>query len=107
MDQGNTFVLVEDDQIVGFGQCFSRDGGRVHLARIMVNPEVRGKGYGRIFMETLIEKARAEGFARVSLNVDDLNPVAIALYQKLGFQKAARPDGQISPQGSSYMEKVF
>lgn len=104
MNESNTFVFVEGNQVVAFGQVFGREESRAHLARIVVNPALRGKGMGRAFVESLIEKARLEGFTRVSLNVDDLNPVALPLYQKLGFQKATRPNGQIAPLGSSYME---
>lgn len=105
--QDNTLAFMQEGQLAAFGQLFSKDHSRAHLARIVVNPELRGRGLGLAFVQALIEKARAAGFVRVSLNVDDLNPVAIALYQKLGFYKATRPEGQISPEGSSYMEKVF
>lgn len=107
MNPDNTFAFIEGDGLAAFGQVFDRGGGRAHLARIAVNPALRGKGYGRIFVQALIDRARAEGFGRVSLNVNDQNPAAIALYQKLGFQKATRPEGQAPWPSASYMELVL
>ena len=51
---------------------------------IAVVPSCRGKGYGRDLLEALLDKARAESYAAVSLSVEPDNP-ALHLYERHGF----------------------
>jgi GNAT superfamily N-acetyltransferase len=51
---------------------------------IAVVPERRGAGIGGALLEALKTKARADGFAALSLSVSELNP-AIRLYERHGF----------------------
>ena len=46
-----------------------------------------GKGIGSALLQTLIDFARENGFAVISLEVRSDNARAIALYQKFGFEK--------------------
>jgi ribosomal protein S18 acetylase RimI-like enzyme len=67
---------------------------RGHLSRIVVNPEFRGKGIGRIFCLELINKASELKCNTISLNVDEANKVARSLYKKLGFiVPSIQPEG--------------
>ena len=50
-------------------------------------PEYRGKGLGRRLMEAALAAAHEEGFVRVELTAHADNLRAIALYEKLGFQR--------------------
>ena len=82
-----TFALVSAaDGQVGFGQLKLREPDFAHLARIVVDPRQRGKGYGRILCSALMREAPGlfaiNGY---SLFVYRDNPVAIALYESLGF----------------------
>jgi ribosomal-protein-alanine N-acetyltransferase len=85
-----TFSLTDDqDQLIGFGQVLERLG-RLHLARIIVAPERRGKGFGRVLCENLIQEGiKRFGKKDFSLNVYQNNDVAIKLYESLGFRVAA------------------
>jgi RimJ/RimL family protein N-acetyltransferase len=49
--------------------------------------EYRGKGLGRRLMEATLAAAHEEGFVRVELTAHADNLRAIALYEKLGFQR--------------------
>jgi len=84
-----TYVLVDESDIpVGLGQIIHRNG-RLHLARILVMPALRGNGYGRRLCEELIKEGRARyGNKAFSLNVYHHNTVARQLYEKLGFRPA-------------------
>ena len=98
------FALIHGAQLVGFGQLVRKETARGHLARLIVNPLLRGKGHGEALVRALLEKARDESFERVSLNVDSSNVPAVSLYLKLGFRDAPRPQDEPESLGSRYME---
>jgi hypothetical protein len=52
---------------------------------IALEPEYRGKGYGRRLMLAALEAARRHGYRQVSLTVHPQNPAA-ALYKQCGFE---------------------
>lgn len=78
--------------LVAFGQLYDRDG-RIHLARLIVHPEQRGRGVGTRLIETLIT-AGIDLFARdeVSLFVFRDNLPAYRCYRSLGFTVSDYPD---------------
>jgi ribosomal protein S18 acetylase RimI-like enzyme len=53
---------------------------------IAIVPSRRGRGLGRGLLEALLDQAREDGFARLSLSVEPDNP-AIHLYEQHGFAK--------------------
>lgn len=54
---------------------------------IAVVPSRRGHGYGNELLSELLDHARREGFAAISLSVEPDNP-ALALYERNGFERA-------------------
>jgi ribosomal-protein-alanine N-acetyltransferase len=61
----------------------------VHLANIAVAKGLRRRGIGRFLMEKLIERARANGAAWISLEVRASNASARNLYEEIGFRPVA------------------
>src|SRR5262249_27425349 len=59
--------------------------GLAYVYSVEVRPEFRGRGYGRIAMLGGEEKSRANGDARLGLNVFGHNTVAMRLYDSLGY----------------------
>jgi [ribosomal protein S18]-alanine N-acetyltransferase len=100
-------VLLDGDATVAFGQIVSKARRRAHLARLIVAPEHRGRGFGKALVGELLEQARTNRYQLASLNVDPANAVAIALYGKLGFVDAERPADEPDPFGSRYMERAL
>jgi GNAT superfamily N-acetyltransferase len=61
---------------------------RAEVKRLYVRPNYRGYGLGRGLMEWVMAEARAEGYAEI---VGDTMPVmrdALALYDRMGFERA-------------------
>ena len=59
---------------------------------IAVVPSKRGSGLGSELLEALMAKARAEGYAAISLSVEKDNP-AVSLYERHGFERVHEDDG--------------
>ena len=59
---------------------------------IAIVPSRRGKGLGEQLLTSLLDHARKEGYARISLSVEPDNP-AIHLYEQHGFAKVGERAG--------------
>jgi ribosomal protein S18 acetylase RimI-like enzyme len=102
----NSFSLIDDSELVAFGQLLKKNSSRRHLARLIVNPSVRRRGHGETLVRALLDRARLEDCERISLNVDASNVQAVSLYLKLGFMDATRPTDEPTVAGTRYMETV-
>ncbi|MGO7536647.1 GNAT family N-acetyltransferase [Rhizobium leguminosarum] len=97
------FVATAQDKVVGWCDIsrhfFPSHAHRGNLG-MGILPAYRGKGLGRMLIETTLRAAQKSGFARVELDVYEDNARAIALYEKMGFARegivrhAARIDGR-------------
>ena len=58
---------------------------------IAVHPDWRGRGVGRRLLEALIDHARATAETGLSLSVSRKNPLALRLYESLGFNPHGGP----------------
>lgn len=88
---GNTvFDLVNDTgQIVGYlwiGRDNSDDASSWWVWDVVVDPEHRGRGYGRAAMQLAEDHARAEGARTLGLSVFGFNVVARAMYESAGYE---------------------
>jgi ribosomal protein S18 acetylase RimI-like enzyme len=59
---------------------------------IAIVPSRRGKGLGEQLLASLLDQARKDGYARISLSVEPDNP-AIRLYEHHGFAKTGERAG--------------
>lgn len=62
---------------------------QAYIYDIEMNPELRGKGYGRATLAALEDEMRAHGVTRIALNVFGYNSVARHLYQSVGYSEVA------------------
>lgn len=58
-----------------------------HVTNVAVESAFRGRGFGEAMMNGLMERARAQGCRRMTLEVRRGNLVAQNLYRKLGFSQ--------------------
>lgn len=59
------------------------------LARIILAPDVRGKGLGPVFVRALLGPALDSGYSDVFLRVRPDNVPAIRTYERVGFLRVA------------------
>ena len=85
----NVQAVYDGDEMVGFVMYgWDEEEGCHSLARLMVDKNQQGKGYGRAATEAVIERLRAEpGCKQIVLSVNPANASAQALYASLGFVK--------------------
>ena len=102
----DTYTMVDEaEMMMGTGQIYFKKPSRFHLARIMVNPSGRGRGYGRQLVNALMEKSWNVPEKYFTLNVNFGNDRARALYESLGFALAEAEAGSFS-ETSHFMKKV-
>lgn len=80
------YVLREDGEPVGYGELWiDADEREAELARIIVNPDYRGRGVGRRLVVLLVERAALSGFPDAFVRVVPENGAAISCYLGAGF----------------------
>jgi len=79
-------------QAVGWAVC-QRIEQEGELLRLGVRPALRGKGWGRVLLLGVLERLRAAGARRITLEVRAGNAAAQALYRAAGFRETSRRRG--------------
>ncbi len=77
------------EEVVAYG-ILALAAGEAHVMNICVSPRYRGKSYGRMMLENLMEVARLHRADMILLEVRPTNEVAIHLYHKMGFNEIGR-----------------
>ncbi len=78
--------------IAGIG-CFWAILEEAHITLLAVHPDYQGQGLGQLILCHLLRSARQRKLERATLEVRESNQVALAIYQKFGFQLAGRRKG--------------
>ena len=86
LDLAHSVIAVEDGTPVGLANLGRRDDG-TWLGGAGVVRACRRAGVGELLTRALLDRARGVGAARMVLEVIVENTPAIALYEKLGFEK--------------------
>jgi len=80
-------TVAENEQgIVGY-QLTTGGGGRAHLARLAVHPDMQGRGFARSLLTDLFTRLTQHGIGRLSVNTQHDNLSSLSLYQKMGFAR--------------------
>jgi ribosomal protein S18 acetylase RimI-like enzyme len=85
-------IVNADGEAVGalwFAADGDAAGDRAFLWDIAIDPEQRGRGYGRAAMEAFETLARSLGYHAIRLNVFADNTVARALYDSVGYTETS------------------
>lgn len=77
------------ETIIGCG-CFWAILEEAHITLLAIHPDYQGRGLGKLLLCQLLEEAVQRQLERATLEVRVSNRVAIALYERFGFQTAGR-----------------
>ncbi|HZH28136.1 MAG TPA: GNAT family N-acetyltransferase [Azospirillaceae bacterium] len=83
------FVVRRNGGIVGCAFAEQR-GDALHLGRLAVRPEARGRGVAGTLIRRIEAEAREQGLARLTLGVRLALPDNIRLFERHGFRELAR-----------------
>ena len=65
--------------------------------RLFIKPEYRGKGYARIMIKAMTDKASELGFKEVVFTTKpEVMTVGYGLYQRMGFEELSEDNGIVS-----------
>lgn len=84
------FVVEADHAIQGFALYYTRystwKGCRLYLEDFIVTESQRGKGYGKLLFERVMQEAREGNYNGMNWQVLDWNEPAIGFYKKYAAQ---------------------
>jgi GNAT superfamily N-acetyltransferase len=84
-DLANSLLALDGGRVAGMAVLAVR-GDRGWCGGLGVVPELRGRGLGRQLMSALLERARAAGLRRLSLEVLKVNVAARRIYESAGMR---------------------
>ncbi len=95
-EQASYFVVTEYDKILGgagIAQLANYDGPVCELQKMYLDSSLRGKGVGKLLMQTCLDFAKESGFQQVYLETMPYMEAAQELYVKTGFNYIDGPMG--------------
>jgi len=81
------FVTRDDGRPAGCGGVLLVGREYAEVKRMYVRPAFRGRGFGRLMLDHLVEDARRHGLTVVRLETGIHQREAIALYEQAGFHQ--------------------
>ena len=95
--KGGALLLgLEDDTPVGSVAIRKIDKDYCEGKRLYIRPEYRGKGYAKIMLNSMIDKAKELGFREVRFTTKpDVMKVAYAWYKRLGYEELGCSNGVV------------
>lgn len=85
---GEALVAKMDSRIVGAVRGVRKDD-ECHLERLVVAPDMRGRGIGEALMRA-VEQHNSKGVRRFVLHTGDRSQANIRLYRKVGYTETHR-----------------
>ena len=92
---GHAFLVCDGESVVGYvllGFSFSLEyGGRTaFIDEFFIVPAGRGRGLGKVVLKFVESVCREHGIAAISLEAEDTNPRAAAMYAQSGYEALGR-----------------
>ncbi len=89
-DETGEFTVVESEgRVAGFVKTDLLREGEYWLQGIRVHPDFRGKGFGKVMTEYLIDNLKVKGYRSIELSTFVENYESLHIIEKYGFRKKA------------------
>ena len=84
---GGLLLVRHDGQPLGCGMFYEFAPGVAEIKRVYLDPSLRGQGAGRRLMQALIDTVRGRGYGKIVMDTGRGLTPAVALYDRLGFRR--------------------
>lgn len=102
--EGRLLLAIEEDQLAGCIAMRKLKPGVCEMKRLFLRPAYRGRGLGRVLVESIIDEARKLGYTHMRLDtLPGRMDQAISLYRSIGFVEIA-PYYENPVEGAKFME---
>ena len=90
-NRGRIFVVRNKDKIFSmvnllFTISTARGGFVILMEDVVIHPDHRGQGYGRMLIDYVVEFAKQKNFRRITLLTDKMSAESQEFFKKLGFE---------------------
>ncbi len=99
------FGLFEKNQLIGYVSMSPGENQAAALHNLAILPEYRQSGYGVLLLEFCSEKAKADGYQKISLEIIEENQALKAWYLKHGYHHLKTLSLPACPFTVGFMEK--
>ena len=91
---GTVSYVHESGKIVAICAGYTNDQEQRlgYISVVASLPEYTNKGYGKVAVQSFIEKAKDAGMKAIHLSADRENEAALNMYEKLGFVDCVLPN---------------
>ncbi len=86
LKDGQIYVTVLDNIIVGEYVLLDRGNNLVEIMNIAVDEKFQGKGIGKQLIMHAIQTAKENGFKKIEIGTSNASHAQLFLYQKCGFK---------------------
>jgi putative acetyltransferase len=101
---GRLLLAYQNEQLAGCIALRKLEPNVCEMKRLFLRPSFRGKGVGRVLVDSIIEQARTVGYARMRLDtLPGRMDRALALYRSIGFVEI-EPYCENPVGGATFME---
>ena len=101
---GRLLLATQDNQLAGCVALRKLEPGVCEMKRLFLRPAYRGRGLGKVLVESIIDEARKLGYIRMRLDtLPGRMDKAIALYRSIGFVEIG-PYCENPVEGAKFME---
>jgi N-acetylglutamate synthase-like GNAT family acetyltransferase len=85
-DRERIWIVEKDKQIAGSIAIVEAPNKQAQLRWLLLHPDLRGHGLGRLLVEEAIRFSKAKGYSSIFLLTVDALTAAAKIYQSVGFQ---------------------
>ena len=94
---GALLVGYEDDTPIACIAIKKLTDDTCEAKRLFIKPAYRGKGYARIMLNTMLDKAKELGFKEVTFTTKPaVMLIGYGLYKRMGFEETGEENGTVS-----------
>ncbi len=94
---GSMLVGYEEEEPAACIAIRKKSKENCEAKRLFIKPEFRGKGYARIMLNTMLDKARELGFEKVTFTTKpSVMQIGYGLYKRMGFEETSEENGIVS-----------